>query len=321
MRILRLLISAFLFFAVISLGGFFLTRELLLFWGKSNIRNSLKSLNLARTAGSYTAQCLDLGANIVTGEQIATYQIRFISSSEYRVEVVCEGFLYEPIVISQETLPNFVTKVPGTSGLFSSPTRQSGIDLTVFSEEIKKLTESTGFDFSLLSRHEPIIVENGVIIADVDIPLTVGSGPVTICQGYGYECCNEISHFGVGDKITGLTDCQQSCYSSCATRPVLLTFNTNPVLDPATRTVQVTSGSPVEFTFVADFGKATSISGILDFGDGTKAPVSGLAGQTAHTYECASARCSYTAKITLEDNWGVKSADVALSKITIVVTR
>lgn len=317
MRILRIIFSAFLFFAVVSFIGFFLMRELLLYWGTSKIRDSLRELSLASNRGTYSSQCMQLGGNIVSGETLVTYQIRFISSSEYLVEAVCEGFGHDPITISQDTLPQFVTKVPGSSG-FMMTFEQSGIELEVFAQEIAKIFEATEFDFSFLSRQKAIVSENGVLLKDSSQGV-VGNGPVTICSGYGYQCCNEVSHFGVGDRITGLPDCEQSCYSVCATRPVLLSLNTGPLLDPRTRSVEVLSGTPVEFTYVADFGDATAMNGVLDFGDGKKTPITGLAGQTSHTYECMAGRCEYIATVTLEDNWGVKSAQLETSKVKIIV--
>ncbi len=319
MRILRIIFSAFLFFAVFTFIGFFLVRELLLYWGVSKIRSSLRELSLAANRGTYSSQCTQLGSNIVSGETLVAYQIRFISSSEYIVEAVCEGFSYDPITISQGKLPQFVTKTPGTSGFLMS-FAQSGIELEVFALEIDKISKVTQFDFSLLTRHKPIVAENGVLMKDSSQGL-LGNGPVTVCAGYGFECCNEVSHFGVGDRITGLPDCEKSCYSACATRPVLLSLNTNPLLDPRTRSIEIFSGSPVEFTFVADFGDATAMNGILDFGDGKKTPITGLAGQTSHTYECAFGRCEYTALVILEDNWGVKSAQLETSKVKIIVVR
>ncbi len=320
MRILRLIISAFIFFLVISVGGYFLSREALLFWGTNTIRNSLKTANQAKNKNSFASQCIELGANPVSGENIVTYQLRFLSSSEYLVEAVCEGFQYDPITIAQAKLPQFVTKVPGNSGFFVGKDVQSGIEIEVLALEIDKLIAATGFDFSFLQKQKQLIAENGVLIHDVSQGY-LGNGPVTVCEGYGYTCCDSVAQFGVGDRITGLTDCESQCFSSCASRPLVLSFNSNPILDPRTRQVEVVSGTPVEFTYVADAGKAEIVSGILDFGDGKKAQLSGLAGQTAHTYECLRRQCEYTAKIILEDNWGVKSADLGITKVKIIVTR
>ncbi|GIK83531.1 MAG: hypothetical protein BroJett025_01530 [Patescibacteria group bacterium] len=320
MRILRIILSAFLFFAVIAIGGFFLVRELLLYWGESKLRGSLRELSQSQNRGSFGSQCSALGANAIAGESLVEYQLRFISSSEYLVEAVCEGFAYDPITISQGSLPQFVTKVPGTSGFIVSNFEQSGIELEAFALEISKLSLATGFDFSFLAKQKAIVAENGVVVKNESLS-NVGNGPVTSCEGYGYQCCNEVSHFGVGDRITGLPDCEQSCYLNCTTRPVLLSLNTNPLMEPQNRTVYIQANTPVEFTFVADFGEADSGTGVLDFGDGKKAPISGLAGQISHTYECASGSCQYVASVTLEDNWGVKSAQIETSKIKIVVTR
>ena len=294
-------------------------RELMLYWGTSNVRSSLKEMTLAKNRGSFGSQCNELGSRAVGDSSLVSYQLRFISSSEYLVEAVCEGFQYDPILISQGSLPEFVTKVPGTSG-FSLNHQQSGIDLEVFESEINKLSETTGFDFSFLTKHKSLVTQNGVLIKSEELGV-INDGPVTVCSGYGYQCCNEVSHFGIGDRITGLPDCEQSCYSACASRPVVLSFNSNPLLDQKTRTVPVSSGSTVQFTFVADSGKANSMSGILDFGDGDKAPISGLAGQVSHIYNCKLARCEYDVRITLEDNWGVKSADLETNKMKVIVIK
>jgi hypothetical protein len=319
MRILRLIISAFLFFAVVIVGGFFILRAIMLYRGSYKISSSLRELTVAKNRGSYGSQCALLGSNAIAGELPVTYQLRFISSSEYLTEAVCDGFRYDPILINQGKLPQFITKVPGKSG-FLLNLENTGIEIEVFALEIENISKATGFDFSSLSKINSLVAQNGVLIKDVVIDIT-NDGPITMCSGYGYECCNEVSHFGTGDKIIGLNDCEQSCYAQCSTRPVLLSFNTFPLLDPKTRSITVTSGSPVEFTYVADSGNADSMSGVLDFGDGDKAPISGLAGQVSHTYECTRSRCEYSVLLSLEDNWGVKSANLQTNKLKIIVTR
>lgn len=320
MRVLRFIFTAFILFCVVIVAGFFLSREVLLFWGTSKIRNSLRTLSLALQNGSYTQQCLQLGSTPLATEPLVTYQLRFLSSSEFVSEAVCAGFPYEPIRIAQDKLPEFVTKVPGSSGFFVERNTQSGIQLTVFEEEIDAISEAIDFELDMLRRNKPLIAEGGVLIKDPQ-QTYVGTGPTTQCEGYGYECCDTVAQFGVGDRITGLTDCEKTCFAQCASRPLVLSFNTNPIMNPNVRTVTVETGTTVEFTYVADAGEADSVTGILDFGDGDKTPVSGLASQTSHTYECPRARCSYTAKLTLTDNWGVNSAELGISQVTIVVTR
>jgi hypothetical protein len=101
MRIVRLLISAFLIFLIIIGGGFFVIREGLLYLGARQIKSALRELTLARNRGLYGSQCVQLGASAVGSETPVTYQIRFVSSSDYVVEALCAGLPYEPILISK----------------------------------------------------------------------------------------------------------------------------------------------------------------------------------------------------------------------------
>ncbi|NCQ66109.1 MAG: hypothetical protein COZ34_04595 [Candidatus Pacebacteria bacterium CG_4_10_14_3_um_filter_34_15] len=319
MRIIKLLFSAIIIFLLITVTGFFIARESLLFWGTSKIKNSLRTLTLSKSRDSFISQCKQLGSTFVNGEDLVTYRLRFLSSNEYLLEAVCSQFSFDPILIEQVVLPNFVTKVPGTSG-FILGSRPNGIELQVFSEEISKISDAIKIDLTGLSRKQALIADNGVIISDGEDRF-IGGGPVTSCNGYGYECCQDVSQTGIGDKITGLVDCEKSCYSACATRPVVLSFNSNPLFDPQARSLEITNEATVEFTYVADAGKATTVGGVLDFGDGKKLPISGLAGQSSHTYSCARASCEYTVRLVLEDNWGVESAETNISKIKIIVRK
>ncbi len=319
MRILKIFFGAITFFAIITIVGFFITRESLLYWGTSKVESSLMSLAQSRNRDSFVSQCRQLGSTFVNGEDAVVYQLRFLSSNEFLLEAVCSQFSFDPILIKQVVLPQFVTKVPGTSGFVLNP-RQSGIELQVFSEEINKISDIIKIDLSGLLRKEAIVAENGIVIRDSENGY-LGGGPTTSCSGYGYQCCQDISQIGVGDKISGLVDCEKNCYSSCATRPVILSFNSSPLLDPRERSLVISDGATVEFTYVADAGKATTAGGVLDFGDGKKLPITGLAGQSSHTYSCNRASCEYTAQLILEDNWGVESADTSTSKIRIVVRK
>ncbi len=319
MRIIKLLFSAIIIFLIITVVGFFIARESLLFWGSSKIKKSVSTLTISKNRDSFISQCKQLGSTFVNGEDIVTYRLRFLSSKEYLLEAVCSQFSYDPILIEQVDLPNFVTKVPGTSG-FLLGSRPNGIEIQVFAEEISKISEAIKIDLSGLLRKQVLIVEDGSISNNGDERF-IGGGPVTSCNGYGYECCQDVSQTGVGDKITGLVDCEKSCFASCATRPVVLSFNSNPLFDPKLRSLEITNGATVEYTYVADAGKATTVGGVLDFGDGKKLPISGLAGQSSHTYSCTKPSCEYTVRLVLEDNWGVESAETNISKIKIIVRK
>lgn len=318
MRILKLFFSALVIVTISTVIGLFALREALLFWGGSTVRKSLQTVVLTQNRGGYTSQCQQLGSTALSGEQLVKYQLRFLSSTEYVLEAICEGFSFDPILIERKSLPKFVTKVPGTSG-FLLTLDNSGIGLQVFAQEIKKATQMSGIDFSFFLKQKNIIAQNGIVVDDTEL-YALGNGPVTSCEGYGYQCCNETSHVGLGDKINGLVDCELSCFSSCATRPIILSFNSSPLMDPVTRTSTIKNGDVVEFTYVADAGAADSVAGVLDFGDGKKLPVTGLAAQTSHTYTCQLYQCTYEVSLVLEDNWGISSAPTTVSKITILVT-
>ena len=187
-------------------------------------------------------------------------------------------------------------------------------------KRLLEISEVIKIDLSSFIRTKALVAKDGIIILDGENGF-IGAGPTTSCNGYGYECCLDTSQIGVGSKITGLVDCEKNCYSSCANRPIILSFNSNPLLDPRKRSLSISSGETVEFTYVADAGKATTVAGVLDFGDGKKLPVTGLVGQSSHTYSCTRSSCEYVAKLTLEDNWGISSADTSTSKIKVIVRR
>ena len=319
MRILKLIFSATIFFVITVAIGFFSARGVLLHFGTSKIKKSFKTLSLSRNHEFYASECRELGSVSIGSEGIVRLQLRFLSSKEYILEAVCNQFSFDPILIGQDSLPNFVTKMPGSSG-FILNSSGNNIKLQVFADEIEKLSKSLNIDLSVLIKTESLISNNGIdIVTDDNISNVIRSGPVTSCGGYGYECCQEISQVGVGGKITGLVDCEETCYSSCATRPIILSFNTSPIFEPRERSLTVSSGDTVEFTYVADAGEATTVGGVLDFGDGKKLPVTGLAGQSSHTYSCSRSRCEYTVQLILEDNWGIESFDTNISKIKILV--
>ncbi len=319
MRVLKLLFSALVIFLVLTLIAFFITREALLYLGTSRIKSSLRELSLARNKGSFVSQCKQLGSTYTAGEDIVSYQLRFLSSQEFVLEAVCNQFPLDPITIKRVSLPQFVSKVPGTSG-FKLNYSQNGVELQVFAQELEKLQEASNLDLSKLVRVKDLVADDGVVIASGSNGY-LGNGPVTTCVGYGYQCCEDVTHIGVGNRIEGLVDCEQNCYLTCAKRPVILSFNTNPLVNPSMRTLHINNGETVEFTYIADAGKNVSVVGVINFGDGKKTSVSGLAGQTSHVYSCTKSSCDYLTQLFLEDNWGVKSADTHISRIRVVVRK
>lgn len=315
MRILRYFITGLILISIIGVGVFFVAREVFMYWGVSTLRNSVRQLALAESQGSYQTQCKQEGR--VVSPNGVIMQLRFLSHTEYVLEALCNEASTQPIAVGRESLPPFISKVKGTSGFISNGS-PSGIQVAAFESLGSEIAEVLKIDEKYISKKKLLQLEEGVLIETQD-PTVLGNGPVTSCTGYGFTCCREESEQGIGDRITGLFDCEQSCYSQCVSRPLILSFTSNPFFDIQTRTVTVPAGTTVEFIYVGDGGQSDNISGFVEFGDGGSEPIAEESGQIDHTYTCAAGSCRYEARITLTDKWGVDSADVPVSKITVVV--
>lgn len=321
MRIVRYLLIFTALVLILGVGSFFVVREALLYWGTQSLVESLRSLKESATSGLFEIECARKtgGTGFEVTSDPVTVQLRFLSSEEYVLEAVCAGFPQSPILIKQQTLPPFITKVPGTSGFIWEELHQSGVELAVFSQLEKQLSDISKFDLGFISKSRGIMVDDRVIVTRASVQPDLSAGPETSCEGYGYTCCNETAEMGAGSQITGLPSCPERCFAACVARPVVLSFNSNPFFDVKTRTVSIGSGETVEFRYV---GSSTSngLQAVVDFGDGKQGMAEGTQGSIVHNYTCNQAACAYPARIILRDAWGVESIDTPVSKITINVT-
>ncbi len=295
---------------------FYVGREALLWWTVYTFKNSIKSVQLA-SQGTYDAQCNQrLGIAGVS----ATLQIRFLSSKEYVIEAACDQFASAPILIDTGELGMFMSKRPGSSGIILDAD-SSLVELVAFEEEAQTIKKVLPIPPYLIERSRVVGVENMRIVSRALAPgERLNQGPVTSCQGYGYKCCSLASEKGIGEQITGLLDCKDSCFNSCVSRPVVLSFNTNPVLDMRSRQVMISSGGGVEFSYVSDGDATDAIQAILDFGDSTQpGAINGEDGTLSHVYTCLSSPCTYTAKLKLIDKWNIESAPSTVSTVTVIV--
>lgn len=318
MRVIKFLFSSFLVLAVIAGGAFLITREVLLQWALSTVRQSLGVLRQDSVhAGAFFLDCQKKGG-VVSDTQplISAFQLRFTSSTEYVLEVVCAQFPSDPILVSSHQLPMFVTKIPGQAGILWGNER-SGIGLQVWGRSRAILASDREVQYETASKQLG----------------GLGVGPAAACQGYGFMCCPSDSSVGVGEQIGSATDCPKTCYQSCAYRPVVLSLVTQPFFDPKLRVLSVAEGESVEFSYVLDVIKTKGATGTLDFGDGEQVPLSIPRGQATHTYSCSNSaggsgaamtgssqgRCQFTAQILLQDGAGVEIADTPVRSVRIVV--
>ncbi|MFZ1721321.1 MAG: PKD domain-containing protein [Microgenomates group bacterium] len=314
MRVLRYLFFWLSIVLLIVIASFFVAREALLYWGISTVKQSLLQLQRAGNQNSYQIECKRRGLSS-GGQEIL--QLRFLSSTEYVLEAHCSKTSRESILIERQQLPPFVEKVPGRSGIVWDTTK-SGIELEVFRQIEKQMNALLFNHGNWVSRSRRILVDNRIVYEDQELP-GPEFGPVTSCNGYGYECCQDVSQYGVGDRLSGITDCEKSCYSACVSRPVILSFTSNPFFDLKTRTIEIASGATVEFVYVADEGQANSLTALFDFGDGKTEQVTGTAKALNHKFTCATAECQYHVRLRLKDNWGIESADTPVSTMTVKV--
>ncbi len=317
MRVAGSFLTILLIVLLLGIGGFFIAREVILSWGVNSFKASLQKLALQSRNGSYATQC---AADAAEGLPIETQaQLRFTSNTEYVLEVTCDTFSTNPILISKNVLPPFITKVPGGSGVIWGNGR-SAIELQVFNTVVQEIAEVAKIDVSFLEKKRIIGVEDMAIVVFEPTEKLIGAGPVTSCEGYGFQCCKVETQVGVGERITGLTACSDTCYSSCSSRPLVLSFMSTPLFHPSTREVTISSGEMVDFSFVADAPDGTTVQATVDFGDGaTPTVIDSDTGKLTHKYECAYPTCTYVARIKLLDNWRVASYDASINSITIVV--
>ena len=318
MRVLSTFFTLLLTLVLLTIGGFFLAREMVLYWGINSFKTSLAKLELQAQNNSYISRCQAESEVFVDGVEVQT-QLRFTSDTEYVLEASCSQLESRPILISKNELPPYITKVPGGSGVIWG-NGKSAIELEVFRSFVSEVARVANLDVSFMEKRKVIGVEDQSIEVFAADETDLGEGPVTSCEGYGYTCCKVETQLGVGENITGLQECSESCYRSCSSRPIILTFNSMPYFDVNTRQVAVYSGAMVDFNYIVDAGGASDVQVSIDFGDGAPlATMDGEVGKLTHQYKCEMPECIFSAKIKAVDSWQVDSFSGPLSTISVKV--
>ena len=299
MRIIKFLFKSILLIGCIGGVLFLLGREILLFMGVSRLKSSLSRIRSMTVQRTYIAQCKAKGATFDTEDNSAVLQLRFISDNEYVAEILCSQLTLDPIVVAQETLPQFVKKIPGGSGIVWGDDK-SGVAIEIF------------------NRRKTVFVQDQLIYTENNYD-ELGLGPATTCGGNGFSCCQIESEQGIGELFTGATDCPKSCYSQCISRPVILAFNTEPGLNLQTGTLNIDSGETVTFSYVVDAGNTNEVNIELDYGDGQKKTFFTDKQVNEHTYFCGKSECEYSVKITAENSRGITAFELPFMSFTISV--
>ncbi len=299
MRIIKFLLGSVATLGVVAVLGFFLGREVLLFWGISTVKSSLSELeSISVNYGNYVQTCRQKGAPM---DQIAVagLQLRFINDQEYLLEIICNGIQFDPIVILDKKLPPLVTKEPGAGGVIWG-SDLSSVALTV------------------LGRRQVIGVQNKSVV-NLGRAVATGVSPLTTCQGRGYVCCTSDAQFGTGQLQDQVNDCPKSCYATCLPRPIVLSFSSDPILDQQTRTVTIGPNQTVSFAYVVSYDNKVLPTITLDYGDGQTEVLKKLTGQTSHLYTCNVGTCKYQVNIAVSTPEQISSVQNTISQLTVAV--
>jgi hypothetical protein len=311
----------------------FLAREILLALALNQVTTDFVTVERKVKTGAFAGDCTRLGSFDTQG--IA--QLRFIDQNSYVLEVICDQFQANPVLVEKHTLPLLSLKAYGDSGLVSGAV-ENQLELQVLGRSGLVHHASSGevnWSYGKLPADQPF------------------NGPLTMCAGYGLKCCQESEEQGHGKAIQGAIDCPKTCYEGCWARPVVLGFNTQPFYDLTTRTMEVQAGEEITFDYTvsetqqdnfADTPIKEQKNGIsvmlavvqgwfkpqdntqtalrqvvVAFGDGQQTELTDLQGTTTHAYTCAKPSCTYTASVKAVNAQGVEAQETRLGQVTITV--
>lgn len=316
MRVLFLLIKFLVIIGLLVGAVFLIVREGLLFWGKYEIERESDRLRTSLMgAKNYATNCVDTFPGTSQGLALSGLQIRFIDDRTYQVEIVCAHHEQDPILLRTASLPMFVTKLPGSSGLFFGAGKpiHTTMELGLWGRRYPMTVRDVGTD---------VAANVTTNIADLQDSSTFMQYPESSCAGWGYQCCDALTQVPDGPAVVGVTrDCRNSCYSACLSRPLVLSFRSDPQQEPNEEAVHLTTdNAELAFAAVVHAPGAALQKVVIDFGDGSNEEYSQDQITTTHTYVCTTgAACPFTAKIVAFDVNGLQSPDLPTTTIKIVV--
>ncbi len=302
MGVLKSIFISLILLAILAGVSGLIAREYFLYQSVTMVSNVLNELEGQGTStGAFRAQCASRG--LASGFEDITLQLRFTTSTHFVTEVVCGGSILNPIVIGEFNLPPYVLKRAGESSgvVIGAPVSSVGLSIWGASKDV-------------------VIQDSQVSVTKAKKIDNFHPGPMTVCAGIGYQCCQEEVSTGVGQVFGDVSDCASSCYSSCTPRPIVLTFQTESSSSSSSRTAQVKVGQNVVFNYVVDPGSPDGATVDLDFGDGKNQTSSKMSGTLTYIYYCPSGGgCTYTAHLSARTTSGSISSDTPLTKLTIQV--
>jgi hypothetical protein len=299
MRIIKFLFKSFLLVGMLVVVSFLLTREVMLFMAKARISSSLSTLKRMDQQKSYLDDCSHVSGEGFDGSSTALLQLRFISSNEYVVEVVCSQFSLIPVEFERQQLPMWVKKTAGSSGVIWSD-------------------EKSGVGLEIWGRQSAIGVI-GRSVVSLKPTENLGVSPISSCEGFGFSCCQFESQQGDGQQIEGVNDCPKTCYESCLDRPLVLLLKTSPAFDQKSRRVTIANGQSLGINYAVAVEEFELAQAVIDYGDGESIQVDSESGELEHTYSCLSNECRFELSLSVKNKDGIKNADLPISTVIVLV--
>lgn len=267
--------------------------------------SSIKYMQTQASDRPFLRDCDTRGSATIEETQVLSYQLRFTSPNAYVIEAVCDRIGAPAIEVSAKSLPKGVVKTAG-SGL-SWPVARQDADV-VFSDAAFTIASGQGsLTFHLTDELE--------VVAGAQQAAGIVPGPdapATSCMGWSLQCCPDAGFVGVGPLQSKVTDCRERCFESCSGQPTALFFNTNPIIDPSTRSVTlVTPPYSLEVGYqLTNINADATVT--INWGDGTTA-TGQLKDQLTHAFSCAAQRCEYRVTLSTQEALaGPTSIDVVV---------
>lgn len=298
MRIFKYVFGGLLVAMLLGLVGYLAREKIVLTVASYQLRNDITGLKQLAFKGMVMNRC----NNTIEG-----YQLRFTSETTYVVEPVCDQEIEEEE--TEKSLWGGVRRLYGSGVMVrvadGIPTIDNGWVHLVYGES---QTVVGFFDGIAKVKWNAADYEAG------------GDSPARAsCSEWGFACC--VGGEEVGELAQVRTyDCANNCYQQCNRRPLVLLFNTDPVINPRTREAVVPKSNPVvKFGYnVSDDQEGLVVE--IDYGDGKKSgPLPAQQADLEHEYQCRTGSCVYTVTLTARDVSGNGLVTSELNQLSIIV--
>jgi hypothetical protein len=317
MRFVKMFLMFLLVGVVIIASGILMVFEGRLWWVGNKLSDDFLAVKrlVNQESNRYRKDCIVEGAMVFGKENetpkssVLGFRLRFTDEANYVIEAVCRESSIEPIILQRGSLGFGIKKLAGSGLMYPLESESVSALVLIGDEYVAREVGIMGTE--LVSR---LVDPKNWRRADTD-------APETVCEGWGKVCCDPATQVGNNDPEERVLDCRGQCYASCQNRPIVVYFNSDPVLDMASRQLKI-QGSTVEVSFGFEIIDQDSQIGkiTLDYGDGEIFVAKNNQEIVRHTYTCQQDSCEYLAKIEAVDSEGLTLLQPRLQMIKIIQT-